>query len=99
MKIYDRWIIKYENSFDSFYARLDYPDWEKEVTHTEGETTDEMIDTVKFMINHGASLNYKEADEFENQNFMADTMYWVMKDGELSEKDEELLTLLAMHVK
>lgn len=84
----------FENSFDSFFNRLDYPRWEKEVEHTPGETTDEIIDTVKFMIEHGASLEYENADENEPQNFLEEAEEWVMSDDVLSDKDRELLELI-----
>lgn len=89
----------FENSFDSFFDRLDYPDWEKEVTHKVGETTDEMIETVEFMINHGASLEFENAHDYEHQNFYEHAQSWVNADYELSEKDKQLLELIELHMK
>lgn len=84
----------FNNSFDSFFDCLDYPDWQKEMLHQPGKTTDEIIETVEFMLNHGASLEYENADEYKYQNFYEEAVHWVMEDDELSEKDQELLTLL-----
>lgn len=88
----------YENSFESFFERLDYPDWEKKVTHKAGETTDKMIATVEFMLNHGARIEYENAHEYEHQNFYEDAKYWVMEDYDLSDKDKKLLALIEMHM-
>ena len=94
---YDHLLFEY--SFESFFEQLDYPDWEREVTHKAGETTDEMIATVEFMINHGASLEYENAYEYEYQNFYEEAEVWVMEDYDLSDKDKQLLALIEMHMK
>ena len=91
--------LLFENSFESFFEQLDYPDWEREVTHKAGETTDEMIATVEIMINHGASLEYENAYEYEYQNFYEEAEVWVMEDYDLSDKDKQLLAHIEMHMK
>lgn len=89
----------FENSFESFFERLDYPEWEREVTHKKGETTDEIIATVEFMLNNGASLIYENAYEYEYQNFYEEAKIWVMEDYDFSDKDKQLLALIEMYMK
>lgn len=89
----------FENSFDSFFDRLNYPDWEKEVTHKEGDTTDAMIETVEFMLNHGASLEFENTNDYEHQNFYERVNSWVNSDYYLSDKDQKLLSLIKRHMK
>ena len=90
--------LTFENSFDSFLDRLDYPDWEKEVNHKVGETTDEMLETVEFMINHGARLDYPNAYGYEYQNFYEEATDWVNSDNYLSDKDKKLLALIETYM-
>lgn len=55
---------------------------------TAGVTTDKMIDTVRFALEHGAKVTN------ENWNFYEQTEKWVQKDGVISPEDEELLNLI-----
>ena len=87
--IYDRKI--FENSFDSFFSGVD---WGENGFPPFGETTDDVINTVRFMIDNGASLKYATKREGIFQNFYEQAESWVMKDGVRSEKDIELLTLI-----
>ena len=86
--IYDHKI--YENSFDSFFDAH----WGKDGLPSAGVTTDEVIDTVRFMIDNGASLKFTTKPEGTSQNFYERAEHWIMIDGVMSEKDMELLTLI-----
>ena len=91
--VYDR--LTFYNSFDSLFNRLDYPDWEREENelHEEGVTTDDIIETVQFMIVHGASLNYGKT-RYLYKSFYEEASVWVMLDGFFSDKDKMLLELI-----
>lgn len=82
--------LMFDNSAHSFFIRLDYPDREKTELHEKGVTTDDILATVEFMIEHGASLVYEE----NPGDFYEDASSWVMIDGVKSEKDCELLELI-----
>ena len=84
----------YENSFDSFFDLLGYCNPELQEKLQLGETTDEIIETVEFMLNHGASLEYETTNKNGFQNFYEEAEDWIMIDSELSEKDRELLNLI-----
>ena len=56
-----------------------------------GDTTTEMIDTLKFAFEHGANVVYEHWDLYE------DAEDWVKNDGVVSEKDNELLDLIAKY--
>lgn len=60
---------------------------------TSGITTDEIINTVKFAIEHGASLTYTGCSPGFN-NLYEQVSEWVRKDNVISPKDEELLSLI-----
>lgn len=53
-----------------------------------GNTTDEIINIVKFALEHGAEVVY------ENWNLYERAEKWVMNDGIVSRKDKELLSLI-----
>ena len=94
--------LRYEHmvfysSLDSFFAELDYPDWKKspEELTTKGATTDEMIAAVTFAIDNGVKLTWEVNHDFQSDNFFDKAADWVNLDGVISEKDIELLKLLA----
>ena len=89
----------FDNSFHSFFQELDYPAWKKEVTHEKGVTTDEMIETVTYMIEHGASLEYENSTDYGYHNFYEQAADWVMEDGTMSRKDRQLLQLIENNLK
>lgn len=90
--IYNRLI--YCCSFESFFRDLDYPKNEKTVLHTAGETTDDIIKTVKFMIENGAAVKYPESKYSQYENFYQAAADWVMRDDYESPKDKELLNII-----
>lgn len=53
-----------------------------------GNTTNEIINIVKFALEHGAEAVYEDWDLYERAE------KWVMNDGFVSRKDEELLSLI-----
>ncbi|MCM1358015.1 MAG: hypothetical protein NC205_05420, partial [Prevotella sp.] len=59
---------------------------------TAGVTTDEIINAVKFALEHGAKIVN------ENKNFYEETLEWVRKDNVISPKDEELLNLIKKYL-
>ncbi|MDE5556167.1 MAG: hypothetical protein K2J32_00540 [Ruminococcus sp.] len=59
---------------------------------TAGVTTDKMIDTVRFALEHGAKVVSKD------WNFYETAEKWVQKDGVISRKDEELLNLIKKYL-
>lgn len=87
--------LYFDNSAHSFFIRLDYPDWEKEELHEKGVTTEDILATVEFMIEHGASLVYDD----NPGNFYEDASSWVMIDGVKSDLDVELLELIEESMK
>lgn len=95
--------LRYEHmvfytSFDSFFSNLDYPTWEKgsdELTK-KGETTDEMITAIAFAIENGAAVRWEVNNgEYENDNLFDKAYNWVNLDETVSDKDMELLMLIA----
>lgn len=86
--------LVFENSADSFFLRLGYPKKEGKVVCVAGVTTDDMLETVEFMINNGAALRYEQAHDYEYQNFYEDAYAWVTSDGSISNKDTQLLELI-----
>lgn len=58
------------------------------LAHMNGNTTNEIINTVKFALEHGAEVVHKD------WNFYEQALEWVKKDGVISLKDEELLALI-----
>ena len=65
---------------DNFLCRFFY--------YMEGNTTDEMIDTLHFALEHGAKVVTKECNLYEQ------ALKWIKKDDVISPKDEELLALI-----
>ncbi|MDE6425406.1 MAG: hypothetical protein K2K89_04620 [Ruminococcus sp.] len=59
--------------------------------HMKGNTTDEIINTIKFSLENGAKAVYKHWDLYD------EAKEWVMYDGVVSEKDKELLDLIAKY--
>lgn len=57
-----------------------------------GNTTDEIINIVKFALEHGAEVVY------ENWNLYERAEKWVMNDGIVSRKDKELLELIKKYL-
>lgn len=57
-----------------------------------GNTTDEIIDTVKFALEHGAEVVNKDWNLYERAR------KWVMNDGVVSRKDKELLELIKKYM-
>lgn len=84
------------SSLDSFFSELDYPSWERydsELT-IDGETTDEMLSALEFAINNGAAVRWDVNSEYLTDNFYDEALVWVEKDGEISDKDDELLKMI-----
>ncbi|MDE6035826.1 MAG: hypothetical protein K2G36_07965 [Ruminococcus sp.] len=73
----------WNNSLDGFWYFA-----EKQGYITSGVTTDKVINTVRFAIEHGAEVTG------ENFNFYEKSEKWVRKDGVVSEKDKKLLNLI-----
>lgn len=82
------------NSLSSFFSELDYPAWEKSEVHETGVTTDDIIETVRFAIDHGASPVYKMNNQNPYPSFYEHAEEWVKADGAVSPKDRELLKLI-----
>lgn len=59
--------------------------------YVNGNTTDEIIDTVRFALEHGAKVVYEHWDLYERAK------KWVMNDDVVSKKDNELLDLIAKY--
>ncbi|MCM1315674.1 MAG: hypothetical protein NC040_10145 [Muribaculaceae bacterium] len=59
--------------------------------YVNGNTTDEIIDTVRFALEHGAKVVHDNWDLYERAK------KWVMNDGIVSKKDNELLDLIAKY--
>lgn len=57
-----------------------------------GNTTNEIINIVKFALEHGARVVY------EDWNFYEQALEWVKKDNVISPKDEELLELIKKYL-
>lgn len=94
--------LRYEHmvfysSFDSFFSELDYPDWEKssEELTVRGETTDKMMKAIEFAMDNGAKLKWKTNHDYQEDNFFDKALAWVNEDGVISEKDMELLEMIA----
>lgn len=73
----------WNNSLDNFWNCS-----EKKGHITAGVTTDEIINTIRFALEHGAKA---VGEEF---NFYEQTEKWVRKDNTISLEDEELLNLI-----
>ena len=86
-------------SLCSFFGELDYPDWERAESelHKAGVVTDDILETVRFAIEHGASTVHIPFGNHSDEKI--GTLYenmrnWAEADGELSPKDKELLALI-----
>ncbi|MDE6780348.1 MAG: hypothetical protein K2J40_02670 [Ruminococcus sp.] len=60
--------------------------------NVDGNTTDEMIDTIHFALEHDAKI------VSEDWNFYEEAEEWVQEDGVISPKDEELLNLIKKYL-
>lgn len=60
--------------------------------YVKGNTTDEIMDTIKFALEHGAKVVNKD------WNFYERAKKWVMNDGVVSKKDKELLELITKYM-
>ena len=60
--------------------------------YVNGNTTDEIIDTVRFSLEHGADIVLKNFNLYERAK------KWVMNDGVVSQKDKELLVLIKEYI-
>ncbi|MCR5012672.1 MAG: hypothetical protein K6A72_10035 [Lachnospiraceae bacterium] len=83
-------------SLDSFFDELDYPAWNRDEGERtkEGETTEEMIEAVRFAIDHGAMLEWKTNNNYADADFETKVVRWINLDGTVSELDEELLDMV-----
>jgi hypothetical protein len=84
------------SSLDSFFSELDYPSWERDVSELtiDGETTDEMLSALEFAINNGAAVRWDVNHEDLTDNFYDEVLSWVEIDGQVSDKDNELLKMV-----
>ena len=82
------------SSLDSFFSELDYPRWEKDESQVtkEGKTTQEMIDTIEYAIDHGAKLKWETNNDYDS--FAAQARKWIKLDNNRSELDSQLLQLV-----
>lgn len=89
--------LVFHNSFHSFLSRLGYPKGKGE-DPVRGVTTEAMLETVAFMIENGASLEYGNVSETghvrDYSNFYEQATAWVKEDGTVSDLDEQLLVLI-----
>lgn len=84
--IYDHLI--YEGSCSLFFENLGYRCEEYE--YTLGEVSDDMLETVKFMLENGADIESGESSC--EDNFLFITINWILEeDYYISEKDMELI--------
>ncbi len=78
-----------KNSLQNFFGYIQGSYYmKKENRITDGVTTDEIINAIKFALEHGARV----ADD--KWNFYEQAFQWVQKDNVISQKDEELLALI-----
>lgn len=88
-KVYDH--ITDTCTLDRFYRHLGYPSSDE--NYHPGVTTDEIIETLRFAIEHGAQTEWEYSDTSSESIFLR-TERWVHVDDILSEKDRELLIML-----
>lgn len=86
----------FENSFDAFLTDLGYQ--EREDLYEKGVVTEEILETVEFMIEHGASLEYEELHNKQYVNFYEEAYDWVLSDGVMDDLDYRLLELIEAHL-
>jgi hypothetical protein len=88
--------MSFFSSLDSFFLELDYPSWERDVSELtiDGETTDEMLSALEFAINNGAAVRWDVNHEDLTDNFYDEVLSWVEIDGQVSDKDNELLKMV-----
>lgn len=82
--VYDHLI--FDGSFPEFFENLGYRSTE---TYVSGETTDEILETVKFMSEHGADM--ERGASSRPPNFLFTAIYWIKADKIISKKDMELI--------
>lgn len=82
--VYDH--VIYDGSFPEFFNNLGYRSTE---TYVAGETTDEILETVKFMSENGADM--ERGASSSPANFLFTAIYWIKGDKKISEKDMELI--------
>lgn len=83
----------FQNSLQHFFMHITYKSYmnEKEPIK-KGVTTDKIIDTVRFTLEHGAEVVYEDWNLYERAE------KWVMNDGIVSRKDKELLYLIKKYM-
>lgn len=91
------------SSLESFYSELYYPDnTQQDPLYKERETTDEIIEAVRFAIENGAEIMYDESSykvkKYKPHNFYEQTFLWVNLDETISAKDKELLALVESYM-
>ncbi|MCM1506227.1 MAG: hypothetical protein NC177_03695 [Ruminococcus flavefaciens] len=83
--------LKHGEKFNDSKLNIDSDFLRRFFYHVSGNTTDEIIDTVKFSLEHGAKVING------NYNLHENAEKWVMNDGIVSQKDKELLDLIAKY--
>lgn len=91
--------LTFANSFDSFFQRLDYPNQGDEGFHKQGVVTEDILETVEFMIEHGADLEYDGISNQIYDNFYEEASDWVSEDYVMDELDSRLLELIEENMK
>jgi hypothetical protein len=91
---YDK--MTFYSSLDSFFSELDYPSWKRDESELtiEGNTTDKMLKALEFAINNGAEVSWDVYGGTQKENFYDEALVWVEKDGQVSDKDAELLGMI-----
>lgn len=93
-RVYDHMI--YACTLDGFYTHLGYPSTieEQVENYPPGVTTDEIIEALRFAIEHGAQTEWGHNGTSSETSIYSRAEYWVNTDGVMSEKDCELLSML-----
>ncbi len=94
---YDR--LVYNASLQTFYYNLGYSGfvggrYHHEDKYTSGVTTYEMIEAVKFAVDHGAAVKWEPSafsDKSHKETLFVVTSHWIDEDGKISDCDREML--------
>lgn len=84
--------LRLECSADDFWDSFDGTAGDR---HEPGKLTEDLFDTVKFMVEHGAKMAYEQNNgNGPAGSFYYETVCWVCQDGAYSDREYELLDIV-----
>lgn len=82
----------FDGSFPLFFENLGY---RYSGTYVSGDTTDEIFETIQFMLENGADMELGASAR--PSNFLFSVVYWVVEDNRITKNDMELIMYIVDH--